>query len=193
MKGAIKSKLKFFIIMIFISIFAVPAHEFGHFLGFVLSGIEVKGITFNGVQTVNGASNLISAFGGPFLSIALALFGLAMLYKSNKHKDVWGSFSFIMCLTRINSYLVILVTSFFIKNKNLFTLQDEGFMANFLHIPLWSFYAIFIVLFIAIIFLLIYNMRKSNINYIKVLGYSFICYTLIMFFEVGVLDNILFH
>lgn len=193
MKDTMKNKFEFFIIMIIICIFATPAHEFGHFLGSVLSGAKVTRITFNGVQTVNGASSLISASGGPILSIILALFGLVILYRSNRYKNIWGSFSFIMCLTRLNSYFVILIIGFFIRNKNLFSLQDEGFMANFLNLPLWSFYITFIVLFIVIIFLMVNNLRKNNINFIKVLGYSFLCYSLIMYIEVGILNNILFH
>lgn len=145
------------------------------------------------VTTLNGEVSLLGSSGGPLISLGLALFALFMLYKRNVNKEIWSGFSLIMCLTRLIPYIVVFILNFFVKHKELFIMQDEGFMASYLNLPLWSVFIVFIVVFIIIIVLIVLNLKKYDLNYIKILGYSLICYSAIVFIEVGILENIIFN
>ncbi|QXE17639.1 hypothetical protein [Clostridium sp. 001] len=158
------------LIFLMITIVATPIHEFGHLIGYKLSGIPAK-FTFSYTETQNGLENLWGCLGGPAINLILAVIGCIIVYILKNRKKVYIGvyFAITMCLTRLIAYLLFII----INPDNMFAINDEGLIAKFLNVPIWQVYVFFIAAFIFV--LVILRSIKKDYFY-KCFKYAFVFY-----------------
>lgn len=67
------------LIFAMITLISTPIHEFGHLIGYQLSGIPAK-FNFINTESINGSESLWGCLGGPAIGLLLALVGCIMVY-----------------------------------------------------------------------------------------------------------------
>ncbi|AGY74609.1 hypothetical protein [Clostridium autoethanogenum] len=158
------------LVFLAITLIATPIHEFGHFIGFELSGIPAK-FVFSYTEPKNGLENLWGCLGGPAINLILAVIGCIIVYIFRNREKVYIGmyFAITMCLTRLIAYLLFII----INPYNMFPINDEGLIAKFLNVPIWQVYGFFIAVFILL--LLILRSIKKDYFY-KCFKYAFAFY-----------------
>ena len=85
--GAMNTSIKKYNDLLIIGlILIIPAiHEFGHFLGYVIDGVEV---TFTYAFTFSERQTMLGVLGGPLINIIISILAIALIYIDNKHKGL---------------------------------------------------------------------------------------------------------
>ncbi len=169
----LRINLKERILVLAIAVCAMPIHELGHWLGYRFSGIPVI-MYYNYTEPFNNTPNIWGIAGGPLISLVLALFGSIMVYSNENNKDIWAYFSITMCLTRLLPYIVLLLT------PSNFAENDEGLIANFMHIPVWLVYLLFFIIFISILISITYKFKENFYIHFKKYKYGYVIYLILV-------------
>ena len=151
-------------------ILIIPAiHEFGHFLGYVIDGVEV---TFTYAFTFSERQTMLGVLGGPLINIIISILAIALIYIDNKHKGLWGIIGLVSIVSRfVNCFIVFLIG--IVYNISILENNDEGQLSTFIGTNTIFQYVLSIGIY-TILMLIIIRLIKDNKMVLKIIAYTLI-------------------
>lgn len=151
-----KNKLLIIFIVILIPLF----HEIGHWCGYYIDGIQ-SNFNYGFIYTTQEIQGFYGILLGPLFNFLLSIIAIIILYINKRHKIFWSIISLSSAVGRLLNCLLILLLSLF--NKSIILLNDEGKIASLLHFSPYSIYALSIIVYILILFLIKRHIKNNNL------------------------------
>ncbi|MGL5616514.1 MAG: hypothetical protein ACRDD2_09865 [Sarcina sp.] len=161
-------------ILIILLIVSIPLlHEFGHFLGYSISGVSA---TIKYGLTVSEKSTFLGVFGGPLFNILLSLISIVLVYLDRKYRNVWATIGLASSISRLLNCSIIFFIGVFL-NPIILENNDEGQLALLMNNSIYIEYIVFLVIYffltLAIVKLINNNSLCKQLIY-RIIGYNII-------------------
>lgn len=153
-----KDKLLIFLIVILIP----PFHEFGHWCGYSIDGIQSY-FNYAFTYTTQETQGFYGIIFGPLFNFILSIIALIILYIDKKHKIFCSIISLSSAVSRLLNCLLIMFLSLF--NKSVLLSNDEGQIASLFLFSPYSIYILSIIVYIIILLLIKRHIKNSNLYF----------------------------